>query len=285
MSLDTRGRLSLWHLYLSHLQSWYGACILGCSLQHTAITWGCGKVTATALLGLLGSSMWVWVSEQAWAQVVTFPPGGVQVAKAALLADRPRAGFLFKMIKLSGGKCGEKPSAVALIMLVEMFYFMPAHLWGEELNSSENKCKKKNIFPKIGDVLEESFPCPSVQTQHAYSSPFLGLNSASSEGAETDRFPNESLVAEDRLGEALSYGQRNLGQHWRAEETRGRFWQQYRQQWQVEGPFLGAVWRVGEGGAESTPLADRILEERHDYTSRSYSVQAQSRDQCSQDPR
>lgn len=179
-----------------------------------------------------------------------------------------------------------------------MFHLIVAYPWRKELKSFENKRKKENHLPQMGmflnfwdqdsNVLEVTFPWPLLQiNQYAYSPPLLWFKkSANTEDAETDHFSCKSLVAEDGLREALSYGQRNLGQHRRTEETRGRLWQQRRRQWQVERSSLGAGRRVGEGGAESIDLcfADRVLEERHDCTSRNNSVQAQSRNKCAQDP-
>ena len=145
-----------------------------------------------------------------------------------------------------------------------------------------------NFWDQDTYLLEGKFLWPLLRiNQYANPPPLLWFKkSANTEDAETDHFSCKSLVAEDGLGEALSYGHRNLGQHWRTEETRGRLWQQHRQHWQVERPSFGAVWRVREGGAESISLcfADRILEERHDCTSRNNSVQAQSRNKCAQDP-
>lgn len=146
-------------------------------------------------------------------------------------------------------------------------------------------CMFLNFWNKYPNVLDVSV---ALAANRPNSPPLLWFKkSANNRNAGTDHFSHESLVAEDRLREALSYRQWNLGQHWRAEETRGRLWQQCRQQWQVERPSLGAVWRVREGGAENISLCitDRILEERHDCTSRNDSVQAQSRNKCTQDPR
>lgn len=169
--------------------------------------------------------------------------------------------------------------------------------WRKELKYCENKKEKflpqiwmfLNFWDQDTNILEGKFPWSLLQiNQYAYPSPLVWFKkSANADNAGTDHFSCQSLVAEDRLREALSYRQRNLGQHWRTKETRGRPWQQRRQQWQVERPSLRAVWRFGERGAESISLCftDGILEERHDCTSRNYSVQAQSRNKCTQDPR
>lgn len=72
-----------------------------------------------------------------------------------------------------------------------------------------------NLWDQDSNFLEGELPWPLVQiNKYAYSPPLLRFKkSANTADAETDHFSCKSLVAEDRLREALSYGQRNLGQH------------------------------------------------------------------------